>query len=75
MLYNAFENKMRLKIYYVLLAYKHISTPEYCRVKIKESIKIIMSKQENDLHNFIKETKKEFLKLPAMRSFPRSCNN
>ena len=52
------------------------STPEYCRGKIKESIKIIMSKQENDLHNFIKETKKEFLKLPAEAvSFPRSCNN
>ena len=35
-----------------------------------------MSKQENDLHNFIKETKKEFLKLPAEAvSFPRSCNN
>ena len=52
------------------------STPEYCRGKIKESIKIIMSKQENDLHNFIKETKEEFLKLPAEAvSFPRSCNN
>ena len=24
-----------------------------------------MSKQESDLHKFIKETKKEFLKLPA----------
>ena len=35
-----------------------------------------MSKQENDLHNFIKETKEEFLKLPAEAvSFPRSCNN
>ena len=33
------------------------STPEYCRGKIKESIKIIMSKQESDLHKFIKETK------------------
>src|SRR5210317_2206398 len=52
------------------------STPEYCRTKIKEAIKIIMSKQESDLHKFIKETKEEFLNLPAEAvSFPRSCNN
>ena len=30
------------------------STPEYCRTKIKEAINIIMSKQESDLHKFIK---------------------
>ena len=28
-----------------------------------------MSKQESDLHNFIKETKKEFLKLPDERQY------
>ena len=35
-----------------------------------------MSKQESDLHKFIKETNEEFLNIPAESvSFPRSCNN
>ena len=36
------------------------STPQVCRVKIKDAIKIIMSKQESDLHDFVAEFKKEF---------------
>ena len=52
------------------------STPEICRTRIKQAINIIMSKQESDLHKFVKDFKQEFLKLPAEAvSFPRSCNN
>jgi len=52
------------------------STPQVCRGKIKEAIKIIMSKSESDLHTFIADFKKEFMQLPAEKiSFPRSCNN
>ncbi len=52
------------------------STPQVCRGKIKEAIKIIMSKQESDLHKFIADFKKEFMSLdPEAISFPRSCNN
>ena len=52
------------------------STPEVCRGKIKEAIKLIMSKQETDLHKFIADFKKEFFELkPEQISFPRSCNN
>ena len=52
------------------------STPQVCRGKIKEAIKIIMSKQESDLHIFIADFKKEFMNMSAEQiSFPRSCNN
>ena len=39
------------------------STPQVCRGKIKEAIKIIMSKEQSDLHKFIADFKKEFLKF------------
>ena len=52
------------------------STPEVCRGKIKEAINIIMNKDEEDLHSFVSEFKKEFSTLSAEKiSFPRSCNN
>ena len=52
------------------------STPQVCRGKIKDAIKIIMSKQESDLHDFVAEFKKEFKELPPEAiAFPRSCNN
>ena len=52
------------------------STPQVCRGRIKEAIKIIMSKEQSDLHKFIADFKKEFLQMPAEAiSFPRSCNN
>ena len=41
------------------------STPEVCRTKIKEAIKIIMSKQESDLHKFVKDFRTIFFFLPA----------
>jgi len=52
------------------------STPQVCRGKIKEAIKIIMSKEQSDLHKFIADFKKEFFSMTAEQiSFPRSCNN
>jgi len=52
------------------------STPQVCRGKIKEAIKIIMSKEQSDLHTFIADFKKEFFQMSAEQiSFPRSCNN
>jgi DNA polymerase elongation subunit (family B) len=52
------------------------STPQVCRGKIKEAIKIIMGKEQSDLHKFIADFKKEFFEMSAEQiSFPRSCNN
>ena len=52
------------------------STPQVCRVKIKEAIKIIMSKEETDLHDFIAKFRQEFFNMtPEQVAFPRSCNN
>ena len=52
------------------------STPQVCRGRIKEAIKLIMSKEETDLHKFIADFRKEFFSLsPEQVSFPRSCNN
>jgi len=52
------------------------STPQVCRGKIKEAIKIIMSKDEDTLQKFISDFKKEFFTMSAEQiSFPRSCNN
>jgi len=52
------------------------STPEVCRGKIKEAIKLIMTKGEVELQAFVAEFKKEFYQMTAEQiSFPRSCNN
>jgi hypothetical protein len=52
------------------------STPQVCRGKIKEAIKLIMSKEQTDLHKFIADFRKEFIELePEQIAFPRSCNN
>ena len=52
------------------------STPEVCRGKIKQAIKLIMTKDEDTLQKFIAEFKKEFYQMTAEQiSFPRSCNN
>src|SRR6056300_877386 len=52
------------------------STPQVCRGKIKEAIKVIMAKEEHDLHKLIADFRKEFMKMPAESiAFPRSCNN
>ena len=52
------------------------STPEVCRVAIREAIRLIMNKEENDLHNFIADFKQKFTNFePEQIAFPRSCNN
>jgi len=51
------------------------STPGPCREKIKQAIKIIMTKTEDDLIKFIDVFRDEFKKLsPEDISFPRSVN-
>jgi DNA polymerase elongation subunit (family B) len=52
------------------------STPEVCRGKIKDAIKIIMNKDEDTLISFVSKFKGEFSTYEAeLVSFPRSCNN
>ena len=52
------------------------STPEVCRGKIKEAIKLIMTKDEDTLQKFIADFKTEFEQMSTEQiSFPRSCNN
>jgi len=52
------------------------STPAPCRTKIKEALKLIMTKTNDDLIEFIDEFRKEFRSLPVDEiAFPRSANN
>jgi DNA polymerase elongation subunit (family B) len=52
------------------------STPAPCRVKIKEALKIIMTKDESALIEFIDDFRTKFKKLsPEEIAYPRSCNN
>jgi len=52
------------------------STPEVCRGRIKEAIKLIMTKDEDTLQTFVSKFKDEFYSMSAEQiSFPRSCNN
>ena len=51
------------------------STPQVCRDKIKDALRLIIDGSEKDLNNFIQEFRKEWLELkPDMIAFPRSCN-
>lgn len=51
------------------------STPEVCRDKIKECIKLILHDSEETVQKFISEFKKDFLKLsPEQIAEPRTCN-
>lgn len=51
------------------------STPEVCRQKIKDAIKLILTKSQTDLHKYIADFKDEFKKLsPELVAFPRGCN-
>jgi DNA polymerase elongation subunit (family B) len=51
------------------------STPYACREKIKEALKMIMTKTERDIVRFIDEFREEFKKLELEDiSFPRSVN-
>jgi DNA polymerase elongation subunit (family B) len=52
------------------------STPAPCRQKIKDALKIIMTKTEDDLIKFIEQFRNEFKELPLDQiAFPRSANN
>jgi len=51
------------------------STPQVCRDKIRDALKVIISGSEKDLNTFIQDFRKEWLELkPDMIAFPRSCN-
>ena len=51
------------------------STPSACRETIKESIKVIMEKTEDDMIDFIEKFKEEFFEMnPVDTSFPRTVN-
>ena len=51
------------------------STPQICRDKIRDALKLIMSGDEKDLNNFIQEFRKEWMEMnPTAIAFPRSCN-
>ena len=52
------------------------STPAPCRQKIKDALKIIMTKTEDDLIKFIEQFRNEFKELTLDQiAFPRSANN
>ena len=52
------------------------STPAACRDKIKEALKVIMTKDEPALIQFIDDFRQKFKKLsPEEIAYPRSCNN
>ena len=52
------------------------STPAACRDKIKEALKVIMTKDESALIQFIDDFRQKFKKLrPEDIAYPRSCNN
>ena len=51
------------------------STPEVCRQKIRDAIKIILTKTQTDLYGYIDEFKGQFKSLPPeVVAFPRGCN-
>ena len=52
------------------------STPAPCRSMIKEAFKIIMTKTEDDMIDFIDKSRNYFYNLPPEEiSFPRTANN
>jgi DNA polymerase elongation subunit (family B) len=51
------------------------STPAAIREKMKDIIHIMMTGTENDVHDFVRDFREEFKKLPAEEiSFPRGLN-
>jgi DNA polymerase elongation subunit (family B) len=52
------------------------SSPEVCRNKLKEALRIILREDEIKLHKFVSDFRKEFMKLPIVDiSFPRGLND
>ena len=51
------------------------STPQVCRDKIRDALKVIMTGSEDDLNEFIQDFRKEWMDMsPTAIAFPRSCN-
>ena len=51
------------------------STPAACREKIKDALKIIMTKDNQELNSFIQDFRKDFMDLkPELIAYPRSVN-
>ena len=52
------------------------STPAPCRTMIKDALKLMMSGTEEDVIDFIDESRKQFKKLPPEQiAFPRTASN
>ena len=52
------------------------STPAACRDSIKQCLKVILEKDEDDVIRFIDDFYKEFIKLPFEQvAFPRGCKD
>ena len=51
------------------------STPEPCRDKIKEALRVIINSDEVELNKFIQDFRKDFMEMdPELIAYPRSCN-
>jgi DNA polymerase elongation subunit (family B) len=51
------------------------STPSICRTMIKDTIKVILEKEENDVQNYIRMLRDKFAQTPIEDiAFPRSVN-
>jgi len=51
------------------------STPQVCRDKIRDALKLIMVGDEKELNDFIQDFRKEWMEMDAASiAFPRSCN-
>ena len=52
------------------------STPEIVRRALKQSIKVLLNKDESDIHEFVKTFKLEFMSAPTEQiSFPRGVSD
>jgi DNA polymerase elongation subunit (family B) len=52
------------------------STPSFCRKKIKDALRLILTSNENEVIQYIEEVRKEFYKLsPEDISFPRTVSD
>jgi DNA polymerase elongation subunit (family B) len=52
------------------------STPQWVRKKLEEALKVVMTKSEQELWEFVETARKEFRNLPVEEvAFPRGCKN
>lgn len=51
------------------------STPDICREWLRKSLKLVLGDDESDIHKFVKDFRKEFMKASIQEiAFPRSAN-